>query len=87
VSYVHQHIFIDGDFGVVIDFVIADHLAVEVNGYWHKRRRALRDAALAEKWPLARPGGAILFLDAEEIDACPASTQACLSLYVESLSL
>jgi hypothetical protein len=85
VSYVHQQIFIDGDFGVVIDFVIENRLAVEVNGYWHKRRRALRDAALAEKWPLARPDGVILFLDAEEIDARPVSAQACLTLYVESI--
>lgn len=68
VAYRRQVIF-QGEF--LLDFLIADCIALEVNGYWHKRVRKSRDARLCANWH-----GSILWVDADDI--CPVSIREFL---------
>lgn len=64
IEYQHQVIWQND---LLLDFVIwhkNQMIVIEVNGYWHKRKRAGRDARLSANWH-----GPLLWLDAENVSA------------------
>ena len=66
----------------VIDFVVetpAGAIALEVNGYHHKKHRTARDYWLAHLYP-----GAVLFIDTDAIDHHPDAVKAHLGQWVTS---
>lgn len=65
VSYQAQVIFKNRTFRYIVDFVVEDR-AVEVVGYWHRRRKGIKDESLRCRWP-----GSVLFLDDDLITATP----------------
>ncbi|MCC7447113.1 MAG: hypothetical protein IT324_06840 [Anaerolineae bacterium] len=66
----------------VIDFVVETPtraIALEVNGYHHKKHRAARDYWLAHLYP-----GAVLFIDTDDMDHQPDAVKAHLGQWVNS---
>ena len=51
IAYQHSVRFDTPQRTYIVDIVLANGTAIEVNGYWHQQRGAERDNALAAVWP------------------------------------
>ncbi|MHB8624569.1 MAG: hypothetical protein ACYDBJ_20810 [Aggregatilineales bacterium] len=71
IHFSQQYIFCKDCANFIIDFVIDNQIALEVNGYRHQRHRQARDERLRALW-----AGPVLFLDAERVIVTPDEAQA-----------
>jgi len=76
ITHETQVVFKHRTFRYIVDFVVADR-AVEVVGYWHRRRKGIKDETLRCRWP-----GQVLFLDDDFILGAPDLARAQLLQFI-----